>query len=303
MANLFRNYPEDRSISTHLLDFLWAELAVARGKTGHELWLVSPWISESSFDLSRRGEYTDFWPGYSRSSIPLTDILTKFLDFGTTLNIVCKPPHSHISVANIQRYSSASTTLAGLGDLANKASSLAQELKTLNPDQTAVKNELVASIDDIRAGASDLHWVLGDLRKGAAGHRDVLDFLRKLTEYRGSSVRITYNYRLHAKIIAGDTGAFLGSANVTHSGFNFNDEVYLYTAEAPLVDSIRNIARLFATAEYWWRKPLQDYSVWPEARRQVGGDKELKKLLSEKMPNDLVEAIELLGLSYGTQTS
>src|SRR6267143_944281 len=105
MTNIFRNYPESNPISSRVLDFLWAELTLARVNPNHELWLVSPWISDSSFDLSARGEFRDLWPGYSRSSIPFSEVLTKFLDHGTKLNIVCRPPHLHVFSSEAQNYS------------------------------------------------------------------------------------------------------------------------------------------------------------------------------------------------------
>ena len=81
VKKILLNYPQDERISTFLLDFFWNELNIARNTEEYELWIVSPWITDSLLDLSAKGEFGNVWPGFSKSSIPLKSILQKFLEY------------------------------------------------------------------------------------------------------------------------------------------------------------------------------------------------------------------------------
>ena len=98
------NYPEKENISVDVLDFLFSELISSRRGDDHELWLVSPWMSDSSFDLSRRGEFIDIWASYSNSTIKFSQIMKNFLDYDSTINIVTRTPHRLISPYSFLNY-------------------------------------------------------------------------------------------------------------------------------------------------------------------------------------------------------
>jgi len=56
-------------------------------------------------------------------------------------------------------------------------------------------------------------------------NKPMVDFLATLKKKYGERVEIIYNERLHAKIYLGEQIAMVGSANITNSGFQYNDEV------------------------------------------------------------------------------
>ena len=90
----------------------------------------------------------------------------------------------------------------------------------------------------------------------AKNQHAVLSFIQDLKEYGGQFVEVSYNYRLHAKILVGKFGGFFGSANITHSGFNYNDELFAYLTEERSFEL--SIAKNLGNESQWWRRPLND---------------------------------------------
>jgi phosphatidylserine/phosphatidylglycerophosphate/cardiolipin synthase-like enzyme len=109
-------------------------------------------------------------------------------------------------------------------------------------------------------------------RSQARGNADVIFFTKELQDYGGKSVEIHFNTRLHAKILIGKFGAFLGSANVTHSGFNYNDELFVHLTDKEIVNELRIIALNLGerTKDEWWRTSSLDYHPFYEFSRKIG---------------------------------
>jgi len=293
------NYPQNERISTQLLDFFWSELVYARSMTDHELWIVSPWITESHFDLSVRGSYEDLWPGFTKSSIPLSFILKKFIDYQSTINIVCRPPHILVPAENLLAFHDTKTKFAQMEHLFEELNQLLGEIKYLTSNQRKLKVDIESVTMDLRRISGELRVFLDILRRASKGQSDTIAFIQDIKSYGHDRVNIYYNYRLHAKILLGKLGGFIGSANVTHSGFNFNDELLFYMTDKETLKVLRIIASRLAQFEGdWWKKKSSEYSLSYEYRRQVGDEALLKAIArSKELPDDIKEVLGLLGIS------
>lgn len=289
------NYPENQSISNHLIDFFWAELAYSRANRDHELYLVSPWITESNFDLSERKVFEDLWPGFSKTSIPLSLILKKFLDYDSKIHITCRPPHMLVSIGGYVNYDNTKQKINKINDLFTKLSELEEEISELASKQKLLKADIKSKTKDLDDSVSELKFILDIFHSQAKNQHAVLSFIQDLKEYGGQFVEVSYNYRLHAKILVGKFGGFFGSANITHSGFNYNDELFAYLTEENAVSELRGIAKNLGNESQWWRKTAERYSPWYEFSRQVGKDTLSEVLKSTNLSNDLKEILQLIG--------
>ena len=292
------NYPESERISTQLLDFFWAELVYARSGEEHELWIVSPWITESSFDLSNRGNYRDVFPGFTKSSIPLSHVLKKFIDYQSTINIVCRPPHLLVPIRNFLVFHDVKKNLTQIEQLFGQLTELQGSIKYLTSSQRRLKTNIENLTSDIADKCGDLRFLLGIFRGASRGNSNVIAFLQDVYGHGPDRVNIYYNYRLHAKILLGEFGGFFGSANVTHSGFNFNDELLFYVTDKETLETLRDISNRLAQFEGdWWKKKSEKYSVLYEYRRLVRDEALLREIAgSKELPDDMKEVLELLGV-------
>jgi len=297
-AKFILNYPQNERISTFILDFFLAELEYARSADDHELWIVSPWIYDFNFDLSTRGSYDNLWPGYTKSSIPFSSILKKFLDYQSTINIVCRPPHELVPFENFRIFHQTKERMTEIENLFEELLKLEGNIRHLTSSQKGLKESILNLTKELRDACSELRFLLDLFRESARGHSNVISFIQNIKRYEPNKVNIYYNYRLHAKILLGKLGGFFGSANITHSGFNYNDELFAYTAEKEILDALHIIVtNLAQSKEFWWRKKSTAYSILYEYQRQTGNLELIKEIArSDDLPEDLREVFELLGI-------
>ena len=297
-AKFILNYPQSERISTFILDFFLAELEYARSADDHELWIVSPWIYDFNFDLSTRGSYDNLWPGYTKSSISFSSILKKFLDYQSTINIVCRPPHKLVPFENFIIFHQTKERMTEIENLFDELLKLEENMKHLTSNQRKLKENILTLTEELRNACSELRFLLDFFRESAKGHSDVISFIQDIKQYEPNKVNIYYNSRLHAKILLGKVGGFFGSANITHSGFNYNDELFVYTAEKEVLDALHLIVtNLAQSEEFGWRKKSSDYSILYEYQKQTGNIELIREIArSDDLPEDLREVFEILGI-------
>ncbi|WP_048145895.1 phospholipase D-like domain-containing protein [Methanoplanus limicola] len=298
------NYPEEESISEHLLDFFCAELIYARmkDKDPNSLWLISPWITESKFSFSSRGCFADLFPGYSRGTIYFSEILNKFLEYGTEINFVCYPPHKLVDIKQIYKYH----------DSLCKINSICKSNKENKTETEDDKQNLIEEI------INNSRKELSSAREKAKGKSYVISFIRKIEQNAPpeAKINIYYNERLHAKIILGKNAALFGSANLTHSGFNWNDELLSYETNPVILDRMLKVAGKLSNSEYKdnkknnndnsseeknngniWKLASDKYSA-KEKFEQIIGHAKLEKIISsEQLPSEIQDILKDCGIS------
>src|SRR5207244_1271795 len=55
------------------------------------LWLVSPWISDIPVIDNRTNAFSSLDPLWTRSQVPMSQILTRLLELGTTVHVATRP--------------------------------------------------------------------------------------------------------------------------------------------------------------------------------------------------------------------
>ena len=291
------NYPEDQRISSQLLDFFYSELVYARSMPEkHTLWLISPWMGESNFDLSLRVGFEDFFPDNTITSITLSQILKRFLDYETRVNLVCKPPHTLFNIHGFHHYLR----------LEHKFHNIEESFQILQGIQGAMKSfsaEKQADITKARDETEKLKRIVGSLKifkelekRRAIGQGGVINFVQELKQYTPEQVRIYYNTRLHAKMVLGKYGGFIGSANITHSGLNFNDELFAYVTDQYLLQRLHYMASRFARAEgYPWKMVDDRYDIHRALEHEIEADM-LDRILKSPLPSEMREILERVNL-------
>lgn len=299
MPRLICNYPKRESISEQLLDFFSAELIYARTHNDHDLWLVSPWITESDFDLSSRGSFTDLFPGHSYAAISFGGLLKRFLDYGSTLHLVCHPPHQHINIKQIQAYREMKTRFDTISTLLRSIETARSDLIEMAGAEDA--STLGQDLNTLQRLFSEMRPELDKAREKAKGRSNVVSFVKDLQQYAPLQVKIYYNERLHAKMIIGKHGGLFGSANLTHSGFNENDEVFAYETDPEILTRMRHVAwRLSHSKKLNWKGPADNYSAYKQFKRIIGSHN-LKELASSDLPAEIWEVLELCEITRNTR--
>jgi hypothetical protein len=294
----FVNYPETERISTWVFDFFCAELICARHTENHEMWLVCPWISDNSFDMSGRGPYEDLFPDSEGSQLSLLAVLKRFLDYGTKVHIICYPPHKLVYIRPIYDYCRTFRKLEELEQSLEHLTELHKQIPNESEPQKIANRDIEVQIKDIR---DRIKWftrakVQTSLRQSS--RLPVLRFLKDLKQYRSELVHYYYNERLHAKIILGKTGAFYGSANITQSGLNYNEELASFTNDPDKMQDLhRVIQNLVYQPKTFWKWPEERYSYTRALQRDIEEYK-LKEILVSSLPSEMAESLSLLGITY-----
>ena len=212
------NYPEDKGkISDDILDFFYSEILFTRANDDHELWLVSPWITDSSFNLSERGEFTDIWSNYSNSSIKFTQILKNFLDYNSRINIVTRSPHRLISPYSFFDYQNYYNIFEEIDSNFENLKKEQQKIPEMSTNVRKTLKEIHENTEKLRQGIDQLKPFMNSFVQSIGSHSAELELLRDIKEYREENVDIYYNDKLHAKILLGRFGAYIGSSNITYS--------------------------------------------------------------------------------------
>ena len=299
MPRLICNYPKRESISEQLLDFFSAELIYARTQRDHNLWLVSPWITESEFALSSRGNFADLFPGHSYAAISFSEMLKRFLDYGSTLHVVCYPPHLHVNIKQIQAYQEMKTRFDAISSLLRSIETAQLVLtETAGREGTLPVERDLATLQRL---FSEMRPELDRAREKAKGRSNVVSFVKDLQRYAPSQVKIYYNERLHAKMIIGKYAGLFGSANLTHSGFNENDELFAYETDPEILTRMRDVAwRLSHSKKLDWKGPADNYSAYKQFKRIIGSYK-LKELAGAELPAEIWEVLELCEVTRNIQ--
>lgn len=297
MKRFLLNYPQEERISTFLLDFLWNEINVARNSEDYQLWVISPWIMDSRFDLSFKGGFQNLWPGFTKSSISLKQIFKKFLEYNSKIRIVCRPPHLLIPPQNFANFRDMKTTLDELDNLIDQVGKQKDNVVYVGAENEALKEKMSQTLLEIKKKMGYLRFFLDGLRHSCIGFSNVLTFIDDLVNFSPENIEVFFNYRLHAKIILGKYGGFIGSANLTHSGLNYNDEIMAYISDEKTIEKLREMCSNLALSPVdWWKKRADEYSVRREYERQLGIEKLTKIVNDKNLPSDVREALEIVGI-------
>ena len=180
-------------------------IEIMNAQVGSELFIVSPWIRNILFQTSVRGDLR-LALSHAPSRISLLKLLEEFLRRGGRVTIVCLPPHRLVYQRDVD--------------------SLVQffRLREIMEDPD-LKLALSSQID--KATSSILV------------NKPMIDFLATLKKKYGERVEIIYNERLHAKIYLGRQFAIVGSANITNSGFQYNDEICVVGSDDEFTSTLK----------------------------------------------------------------
>ena len=293
----FCNYPNEERIATYIIDFFNAELLYARSQPKkHTVWIISPWITESTFDLVDRGSLEDILPGYFGSSIQFSDVLKQLLDFGTHLKIVCKPPHELFNIRNFHKYASLKKDFDQIEEHFSSLKKLQQNLSELNSNAREQKKELGEELRELEHQVRGFRRYLDIEKNKAIGRTDVIELVQSIRNYAPDQVQVSYNDRIHAKLLIGKYGAVFGSSNLTFSGLNFNDELVAYYTDPEILQQLHSLTYRFSGGKRWTYKS-ERYSIERALQNEIK-DYKLDKILRAKLPEEMVHALEVVGLSY-----
>ena len=296
------NYPESSKISERMLDFFCSEVlySLSRPKDQH-LWIVSPWIREIQFPIVSRGDISHLFPDNNGSFITLSEILLRLIEQGVKITIVCLPPHKLVSLQKYLYYI----------DIEMQISKMRQSFENLHQDLAEISQN--APTDKFRTNVLSIEDVLNDLQTsaiqkysmqqdsikfGVMRHKDMLEFLRKMQISSNDKLfEVVYNEKLHAKMVIGSFGGFFGSANITPSGLNSNDEFYVYVQGEEEILKLRKSANSFTE----WIKgktglhPSNKYPAKYAFGLKIDEDR-LNNLLKYPFPEEMLQVLELSNL-------
>jgi hypothetical protein len=292
------NYPQNERISMQVIDFFNAELIYARSQPEkHTMWVISPWISESEFDLSERGAMEDLFPEYAESAIPFSAFIKKLLDYGTHINFVCKPPHELMNIRGFHSY-------IVLNDKFKKIDKLFESIESLHEDGMSVmsgqgrekKAEVLHQTARLKGVVEGFKRYQNSAMNTAIGKSNVIAYVQDFKQYAPDKVRIFYNQKIHAKLLLGKFGGFFGSANITYSGLNTNDELWSYVTDNEILQQLHYHASRFAHADgYGWKMSAEKYSIQYAMEKLIEGYK-MEEILAAELPNELRDVLELVRL-------
>jgi len=250
LSNYIGKWKKKTTISEALLDLLLMEIMDAR--PGSELFIVSPWIRNISFQTSVRGDLRTVLD-YTPTRISLLKLLEEFLRRGGKICIVCLPPHRLIQQEDIN--------------------SLIQLVK-LREEAEDHESKLLLSAQIAKTTSSVLM------------NKTMIDFLASLRRKQIAKVEVIYNERLHAKIYLGKHMAIIGSANITNSGFNFSDEVCIVDSDEGFVSAVRGFCG--AITERGFSKRCEDYIL--DSYINIPDEEKLRKELHPEIEK-LIDSI------------
>jgi hypothetical protein len=292
------NYPQEERISMQVVDFFTAELIFARSQPEkHTVWVISPWIIESQFDLSERGAMEDFFPEYAESTIPFSAFIKKLLDYGTRVNFVCKAPHDLMNIRVFHGYLVLNDKFKKIGDLFDSIQQLQVEgMSSMTSGAREKKAEVLQQTAKLRSVVDGFRRYQNSAIHTAIGRSDVIAYVQSFKQYAPEQVRIFYNQKLHAKLLIGKYGGFFGSANITYSGLNTNDELWTYVSDPAILQQLHYHASRFAHAEgYGWKMSAEKYSIQYAMEKLIEGYK-LEEILTADLPDELCDLLELVRL-------
>jgi hypothetical protein len=292
------NYPQEERISMQVIDFFNAELIYARSQPEkHTVWVISPWIIESGFDLSERGAMEDLFPEYAESAIPLSAFIKKLLDYGTRVNFVCKPPHELMNIYGFHTYLVLNDKFKKIEKLFDSIHDLQNTgMSSMTGQSRERKEEVLLQTARLKSIVEGFKRYQNSAMKNAIGRSDVIAYVQDFKQYAPGQVRIYYNQKIHAKLLLGKYGGFFGSANITHSGLNSNDELWAYVSDSEILQQLHYHASRFAHAEgYGWKMSAEKYSIQYAMEKLIEGYK-LEEILNAELPDELCDVLELVNL-------
>lgn len=210
-------FPES-AIAGRVVDLLLGSISIP----ARPVWVVSPWITDFEVDLRARGLLLPQL-GFERTSIRLGDLL-KLCARWNQVSVVVRPPH----------------VLFGRGDLVRLVD-LLQARATLLADKEPA---LGLARPALALLESETERIVTD----ATSHRDTIRFVRSVAGER--NITVHFNPRLHGKILVTPAGALAGSANLTWSGMNSNDEVMLEVSEPDEIEQLHKVAEEMASRTF-----------------------------------------------------
>jgi hypothetical protein len=291
------NYPQEERISMQVIDFFTAELIYARSRPEkHTIWIISPWIIESQFDLSERGTLDDFFPEYAESTIPLSGFIKKLLDYGTRVNFVCKAPHDLMNIHGFHRYLVLNDKFKKIGKLFDSIEDLQAGIPSFNSAAKERRTEVLQQTAKLRTIVDGFRRFKNGAMANAIGRSDVIAYVQSFKQYAPDQVRVYYNQKLHAKLLLGKFGGFFGSSNITYSGLNTNDELWSYVSDPEMLQQLHYHASRFAHAEgYGWKMSAERYSIQYAMEKLIEGYK-LEEILTADLPDELYDVLDLVNL-------
>lgn len=238
----FSVYPQP-TIEPRVVDLL---LGSANHKGG-EIWLVSPWISDFDIRLGQRGFFLPQL-GTERDSIRFSELLT-LCGRGNRVSVVMRPPH----------------VLIGRGDLARIVHLI------------SIRTQLAAgeTTQAVTAALALMEEETERLVSSALSQSGTAEFACALLG--APNLGLYFNARLHAKLLVTPVGALVGSANMTRSGMNSNDELMLEVNDSDSLNDLRTAAGQMASRPFATDLAHYTFSEELDAEERAA----LNQLLSE----------------------
>lgn len=301
MAFLY-NYPVESKISDRMFDFFCSEVlyALSKPKDQH-LWIVTPWIRDSQFSTYSRGNISHLFPQSSGTFIMLSDILKRLLELGVKITLVCLPPHK---LLNLQCYSNYIEIEKNLQDILDNNKGILRLLNEFAEPTVEVgyslreikeREEKIIKIATQRCNSEMDYEKFRSMQ-----HLDMFEFLKNLQNAPGSEhLELVYNESLHAKIIVGKFGGFFGSANITYSGLNKNDELFAYITDESDLYQLKEGARSFSekSKEKYGVSSSDKYSpISAFTKASSISEYQLNEWLNYPFPEEMLLMLEICGL-------
>jgi len=198
--------------------------------TGDELWIISPWLTDVEFSVSRAGHFSSVLGG-GRERMSLSEILEPVAQ-RFDVRVLTRPPHQLVQVSLLKRLQEKCVVYQR-----------AKENESARQDVT-YEDIMAALLDEIEHLADDV-----------VRH---ISTLRCASNFLDAGVDLWYRPSLHAKLLWTPFGAAVGSANLTHSGLFQNPELVLETSTDGQIDRLQRAAHELADGA----KPKDQYEFY-----------------------------------------
>jgi hypothetical protein len=181
----------DENLTSRFARILLASLDCEAGRVV----VVTPWIKNVRLPIE--GHQASHF-GAHLSEATLEEVLARVAQ-RHELHLVVKAPQELVGLWDVER-------------LVAKVESRERVLQEEELAGYAIRDELIAG----------LNADIAQLVEGALRHFDTVEFALRLHEH---GAEVHFLSALHAKLLWTPLHAFFGSANFTHGGFNWNDEL------------------------------------------------------------------------------
>lgn len=301
------NYPVESKISDRMFDFFCSEVlyALSKPKDQH-LWIVTPWIGDSQFSTFSRGNISHLFPQSGGTFIMLSDILKRLLELGVNITLVCLPPHELLNLQCYRNYINIEKNLQDIIDNNKEILRLLNGFAEPTVDVGYSIREIKEREENLIKTAIDrCNSEMNSEKFRAMKNLYMFEFLKNLLHAPGSEhLELVYNESLHAKIVVGKYGGFFGSANITYSGLNKNDELFAYITEESDLTILKEGAHSFSlktNGKYGVYSSLKYSVISAFTKKGLISEYQLNEWLKYPFPEEMLQMLEICGLPVSPQ--